>query len=51
MQVTHTSHKHQQRHIKAHRETSNSFDFLSLLTSDAMLEKVAGLLVPPRRPG
>ncbi len=44
MQITQTSHKHQQNRIKAYRENSNSYGFFNLLTSDVLLDKVETLL-------
>ncbi len=44
MQITHSASKHQYSRVKAYRESSNSYRFFNLLTSDTLLEKVEQLL-------
>jgi hypothetical protein len=44
MQITRTSNKHQHNRIKTYRDSSSSYSFFNLLTSDALLDKVEELL-------
>jgi len=40
MQITRAANKHQHNRIKAYRESSSSYSFFNILTSDALLDKV-----------
>ena len=44
MQITRAANKHQHNRVKAYRESSNSYSFFNLLTSDTLLDKVEKLL-------
>lgn len=44
MHTTHSSVRHQHNRIKSYQESSSSYGFFNLLTSDALLEKVEELL-------